>query len=199
MTSHPSPRPVTALRARMIEDMMVRGFTEETRNDYRRAWRSARSHCPRPQSRPARRCPRRGPHLPVLAATGVDFTIPDAARAIGVARGRPPLVPCRTLAHRHPRRILSPRPRHHRVTPLAEPALSPIGLLPRLRGRSPRNLAGAAGGGHRPLGTDHRPPPHLARSHSFQQGAARRAAKGARSFAGERRPPWRCQGCRRRR
>ena len=32
--SHSSPRPVTALRSRMIEDMMVRGFTEETRTDY---------------------------------------------------------------------------------------------------------------------------------------------------------------------
>ena len=30
MTAHPSPRPVSALRARMIEDMTVRGFTEET-------------------------------------------------------------------------------------------------------------------------------------------------------------------------
>src|SRR5260370_21715516 len=34
MTSHPSHRPVSALRARMIEDMSVRGFTEKTRNDY---------------------------------------------------------------------------------------------------------------------------------------------------------------------
>jgi integrase/recombinase XerD len=34
MTSHPSPRPVTALRARMIEDMTVRGFAEKTRHDY---------------------------------------------------------------------------------------------------------------------------------------------------------------------
>jgi integrase/recombinase XerD len=34
MTSHPSPRPVTVLRARMIEDMTVRGFAEKTRNDY---------------------------------------------------------------------------------------------------------------------------------------------------------------------
>jgi integrase/recombinase XerD len=34
MTSHPSQRPVSALRARMIEDMMVRGFKEKTRNDY---------------------------------------------------------------------------------------------------------------------------------------------------------------------
>jgi Phage integrase, N-terminal SAM-like domain/Phage integrase family len=34
MTSHPSHRPVSALRARMIEDIRVRGFTEKTRNDY---------------------------------------------------------------------------------------------------------------------------------------------------------------------
>ena len=34
MTSHPSDRPVSALRARMIEDMSVRGFTEKTRSDY---------------------------------------------------------------------------------------------------------------------------------------------------------------------
>ncbi len=34
MTSSPSCRPVSALRARMIEDMSVRGFSEKTRNDY---------------------------------------------------------------------------------------------------------------------------------------------------------------------
>ena len=34
MTSDPSRKPVSALRARMIEDMIVRGFTEKTRNDY---------------------------------------------------------------------------------------------------------------------------------------------------------------------
>jgi integrase/recombinase XerD len=34
MTSHSSHRPVSALRARMIEDMRVRGFSEKTRNDY---------------------------------------------------------------------------------------------------------------------------------------------------------------------
>src|SRR5260370_12325726 len=34
MTSHPSHRPVSALRARMIEDMKVRGFSEKTRSDY---------------------------------------------------------------------------------------------------------------------------------------------------------------------
>ena len=34
MTSHPSDRPVSVLRARMIEDMNVRGFSEKTRNYY---------------------------------------------------------------------------------------------------------------------------------------------------------------------
>jgi hypothetical protein len=34
MTSLPSDRPVSALRARMSEDMNVRGFSEKTRNDY---------------------------------------------------------------------------------------------------------------------------------------------------------------------
>jgi integrase/recombinase XerD len=34
MTSDTSPRPVSPLRARMIEDMSVRGFSEKTRNDY---------------------------------------------------------------------------------------------------------------------------------------------------------------------
>ena len=34
MTSGPSQRPVSALRARMIEDMTVRGFNEHTRSGY---------------------------------------------------------------------------------------------------------------------------------------------------------------------
>jgi hypothetical protein len=34
MSSDTSPRPVSPLRARMIEDMSVRGFSEKTRNDY---------------------------------------------------------------------------------------------------------------------------------------------------------------------
>src|SRR5258706_145524 len=34
MTSDTSPRPVSPLRARMIEDMTVRGFNERTRGDY---------------------------------------------------------------------------------------------------------------------------------------------------------------------
>ena len=34
MISHPSPRPASALRVRMIEDMSVRGFSEKTRSDY---------------------------------------------------------------------------------------------------------------------------------------------------------------------
>ena len=34
MTSDASPRPISPLRARMIEDMSVRGFSEHTRRDY---------------------------------------------------------------------------------------------------------------------------------------------------------------------
>ena len=34
MISHPSDRPVSPRRARMIEDMRVRGLSEKTRNDY---------------------------------------------------------------------------------------------------------------------------------------------------------------------
>src|SRR6202035_5863045 len=34
MTPDTSPRPVSPLRARMIEDMTVRGFNEHTRRDY---------------------------------------------------------------------------------------------------------------------------------------------------------------------
>ena len=40
MTSGSSQRPVGALRARMIEEMIVRGFNEKTRNDYVRNVRS---------------------------------------------------------------------------------------------------------------------------------------------------------------
>src|SRR6202158_5639953 len=40
MTSASSPRPVSALRARMIEDMTVRGFTEETHSNYIREVRA---------------------------------------------------------------------------------------------------------------------------------------------------------------
>ena len=40
MTSDTSPRPVSPLRARMIEDMTVRGFNEHTRRDYVRHVRS---------------------------------------------------------------------------------------------------------------------------------------------------------------
>ena len=40
MTSDTSLRPVSPLRARMIEDMTVRGFNEHTRRDYVRQVRS---------------------------------------------------------------------------------------------------------------------------------------------------------------
>jgi hypothetical protein len=40
MGSHPSARPASPLRGRMIEDMTVGGFTEKTRNDYVRRVRA---------------------------------------------------------------------------------------------------------------------------------------------------------------
>src|SRR3979490_414917 len=48
MTSASSPRPVSALRARMIEDMTVRGFTEETRRNYIRDVRAFAAFIRRP-------------------------------------------------------------------------------------------------------------------------------------------------------
>ena len=48
MTFHSSDRPVSALRARMIEDMRVRGFTEKTRNDYIRNVRAFAAFIGRP-------------------------------------------------------------------------------------------------------------------------------------------------------
>src|SRR6266853_522727 len=48
MTSASSPRPGSALRARMIEDMTVRGFTEETHSNYIREVRAFAAFIRRP-------------------------------------------------------------------------------------------------------------------------------------------------------
>src|SRR4030081_3587449 len=48
MTSAPSTRPVSALRVRMIEDMTVRGFTEETHSNYIREVRAFAAFIRRP-------------------------------------------------------------------------------------------------------------------------------------------------------
>jgi integrase/recombinase XerD len=48
MSFHPSHRPVSALRARMIEDMSVRGFTEKTRLDYIRCVKAFAAFIGRP-------------------------------------------------------------------------------------------------------------------------------------------------------
>ena len=48
MTSHPVHRPASPLRARMIEDMSVRGFSEKTRNDYIRNVRAFTAFIGRP-------------------------------------------------------------------------------------------------------------------------------------------------------
>jgi integrase/recombinase XerD len=48
MTSALSPRPISALRARMIEDMTVRGFSEETHSNYIREVRAFAAFIRRP-------------------------------------------------------------------------------------------------------------------------------------------------------
>src|SRR6201987_430506 len=48
MTSDTSLRPVSPLRARMIEDMTVRGFKEDTRRDYVRHVRAFAAFIGRP-------------------------------------------------------------------------------------------------------------------------------------------------------
>ena len=48
MTSDPSHRPGSALRQRMIEDMTVRGFTEETHSNYIREVRAFAAFIRRP-------------------------------------------------------------------------------------------------------------------------------------------------------
>jgi hypothetical protein len=55
MTSHLSDQPVSALRARMIEDMSVRGFSEKTRNDYIRNVRAFAAFTGRSPTRRRRR------------------------------------------------------------------------------------------------------------------------------------------------
>src|SRR6266567_1983795 len=48
MTSDSSPQPISPLRARMIEDMSVRGFKEDTRRDYVRQVRAFAAFIRRP-------------------------------------------------------------------------------------------------------------------------------------------------------
>ena len=51
MTSDTSPRPVSPLRARMIEDMTVRGFKQDTRRDYEGRTLRENLGLPRPENR----------------------------------------------------------------------------------------------------------------------------------------------------
>ena len=73
MTSHPSPRPVSALRGRMIEHMTVRGFTEETRHDYVRRVRAFAAFIRRPPD-----------------YEGITFKKNSARERAGSPRHRPP-------------------------------------------------------------------------------------------------------------
>jgi integrase/recombinase XerD len=102
MTSAPSPRPVSALRARMIEDMTVRGFTEETHSNYIREVRAFAAFIRRPPDTATAEDLRRfqlhqrqsGMHPPSInssvAALRFFFTVtldrPDLARRLTIVR-----------------------------------------------------------------------------------------------------------------
>ncbi len=152
------PAPRSRVRPRRRRQM-------DRRRD-RRAWRSARPDRPQPRPHPPRRGHGRGACLPRPAAAvepritdAIDSPLPsgspEAARRLFRA-GRP--------ITRHSGRGLSARPRHHRPARLARLALPPVGLLPRRRGCSARNLAGSARRGDRSRRRHHRHPAHLARS-----------------------------------
>ena len=87
-------------------------------------------------------------HRPPIAIA--DESRPCATSRERLFRSGAPPVSCRPPRSRHAGRGLSARPRHHRTARLARLALSPVGLLPRRRGRCRvRNLAGAACRRHR--------------------------------------------------
>ena len=75
MTSDGSPRPISPLRARMIEDMTVRGFSEKTRHDYVRKVRAFTAFIGRsPDTATAEDCCRR---------RCSNFCVPGGARGGG--------------------------------------------------------------------------------------------------------------------
>src|SRR5882672_1803010 len=116
MTSASSPRPVSALRARMIEDMTVRGFTEETHSNYIREVRAFAAFIRRPPDTATAEDLRRfqlhqtqsGMQPPSInssvSALRFFFTVtldrPDLARRLTVVRQ-----PRRLPAVRQPRRL----------------------------------------------------------------------------------------------
>jgi hypothetical protein len=80
MTSLPSDRPVSGLRARMIEDVSVRRFSEKTRNDYIRNVRAfAAFVCRSPDTRRRRIC----------AVSSTTKRRPACGRQASIARSRP--------------------------------------------------------------------------------------------------------------
>jgi len=72
MTSHPSDRPVSALRARMFEDMKVCAFSEKTRNDYIRNVRGFAAFIGRSPPKP--------------------FTVANPRRSLAAANGSPTII-----------------------------------------------------------------------------------------------------------
>jgi hypothetical protein len=73
MTSDTSPQPISPLRARMIEDMSVRGFKEDTRRDY---VRQVRAFALAPD------CPRTGLMSPLLSTMVNEKFDPDQKQLV---------------------------------------------------------------------------------------------------------------------
>src|ERR1700752_2996646 len=107
MTTHPSRQPVSALRARMIEDMSVRGFSEKTRNDYIRNVRAFAAFVGRSPDTATAEDLRRFQHHQAQAGVGPP-SINSAGAALGffctVTRDRPDLARRLTIV-REPRRL----------------------------------------------------------------------------------------------
>jgi hypothetical protein len=132
MTSLPSDRPVSALRARMIEDMNVRGFSEKTRNDYIRSVRAFAAFVGRSPDTATAEDLRRFQHH--QAQTGVrPPSINSAVAALRffftVTLDRPDLSRRLTVV-REPRRLPA------ELVPLARFLLQ-YGVAPRLEGLEP--------------------------------------------------------------
>ena len=147
MTSHPSDRPVSALRARMIEDMRVRGFSEKTSNDYIRNVRAFAAFIRRSPDTATAEDLRRFQHH--QAQTGVrPPSINSAVAALRffftVTLDRPDLARRLTVV-REPRRLsavlsveevtqllqAAPGPRRHSPPPMALGCASPRSLRSR--------------------------------------------------------------------
>src|SRR5260370_809840 len=181
MTSHPSHRPISVLRARMIEDMRVRGFTEKTRNDYIRNVRACAAFIGRSPATATAEDLRRsqlhqtqtGMQPPsingAVAALRFFFTVtldrPDLARRLTIVR-EPRRLPA-VLSVAEVTLLLQAAPGPKYKAPLATAGACPLAgrrADPSGAGRRDQEARVAAHAAaqlrHAPAGTGHRHPRH---------------------------------------